>query len=220
MILNPPCLTLSEFSDRLVDSVPENLLGNDAVLWSSTLQALYAHYTTLCQWNPSASLIGPGTRSEIVERHYGESLAGLALIPRATRTIVDLGSGAGFPGFVLAAARLDLRVTLVEPRQRKWAFLKTACRRASLSCRLLNARVGATLPEGFPESVDLVTVRALRLTSSMLRALRPRLSSRGVILLWGGMGLSTIPDDVVEVDSVRLPKSTQRRIIKLEFVDS
>ena len=220
MILNPPCLTLSEFSDRLVDSVPENLPGNDDALWSSTLQILYAHYITLCQWNPSVSLIGPGTWTEIVERHYGESLAGLALLPRATRTIVDLGSGAGFPGFVLAAARPDLQVTLVEPRQRKWAFLKSACRRASLSCHPLNARVGATLPEGFPESVDLVTVRALRLTLSMIHALRPRLSSGGAILLWGGTDLSSISNHLVEVASIQISKSTQRRIIKLQFVDS
>jgi len=210
---NIPDLTISEFSGRLANSHPDTLEP-------ATLQRLYIHYTTLRQWNSSVSLVGPGTRSEIVERHYGESLAGLALLPKDTRTVVDLGSGAGFPGIVLASARPDLQITLIEPRQRKWAFLKTVCRRASLSCHPLNARVGATLPEGFPASVDLLTVRALRLTPSMVSTLRRRLSNSGVLLLWGGRELPSLPDDFVETGSITLPNSTHRRIIRLELTDS
>ena len=60
-----------------------------------------------------ASQIAAG---EVVERHYGESLAALPLAPAEGR-LVDLGSGAGFPGWVLAAARPGLEVTLVDMDQ-------------------------------------------------------------------------------------------------------
>jgi 16S rRNA (guanine527-N7)-methyltransferase len=186
----------------------------------SALQNLHIHYTTLREWNASLSLVGPGTRHQVVERHYGESLAGLQLISGETRTVVDLGSGAGFPGIVLAAARPDLQVTLIEPRQRKWAFLKTACRRASLSCNPLNARVGATLPEGLPDTIDLFTVRALRLSSPMLEAVCSRLASRSAILFWGGQELPELPAGLVEVESVAIPNSQHRRVTRVERADA
>jgi len=214
---NLPNLTLSDFRSRLVNSLPDNHAG---ILDATTLQLLFNHYNTLRQWNKLVSLVGPGTCAEVVERHYGESLAGLAFLPETARVLADLGSGAGFPGFVLSAARPDLQVTLIEPQQRKWAFLKTACRQASLSCYPLNARVGADLPEGLPRSIDLVTVRALRLTSTMIRALRPRLATNGAILLWGGTHLPSLPEDLIETGSIPILTSKRRRIIRLEFVNS
>ena len=75
--------------------------------------ALWAHYEELRRWNERISLVGPGTADEVVERHYGEALAALPLLGDAA-SLLDVGSGAGFPGFVLAAARPALEVTLVE----------------------------------------------------------------------------------------------------------
>ena len=69
-----------------------------------SIDALFAHYRELALWNRRTNLIGPGTAGEILARHYGESLAALPLIPAGARRGLDLGSGAGFPGIVLAAA--------------------------------------------------------------------------------------------------------------------
>ncbi|HUF78495.1 MAG TPA: RsmG family class I SAM-dependent methyltransferase, partial [Thermoanaerobaculia bacterium] len=74
----------------------------------ATLAALYAHYQELRRWSPALSLIGPAAAGDVVERHYGESLAGVPLLPAGARVLVDVGSGAGFPGFVLAAACPEL----------------------------------------------------------------------------------------------------------------
>src|SRR5438270_1152392 len=99
------------------------------------IDALFAHYRELALWNRRTNLIGPGTAGEILARHYGESLAALPLLPPGSRRGLDLGSGAGFPGLVLAAAVPELEMTLVEARERKWAFLSAAVRKAALSCR-------------------------------------------------------------------------------------
>src|SRR6185503_13358226 len=105
-----------------------------------------------------------------------------------------LGSGAGFPGLVLAAARPQWEVTLVEAQERKWAFLQAAGRRAGLSCRYLNARVAALLPPGFSDAYEAVTVRALRLAPPVLAALAARLTPEGRLLLWMGAAEPALPE--------------------------
>jgi 16S rRNA (guanine527-N7)-methyltransferase len=150
-----------------------------------------------------------------VERHYGEALAALPLVPKAARHGLDLGSGAGFPGLVLAAARPALAMTLAEARERKWAFLVAAARRASLPCRSLNVRVGVPLPAGLPESLDVVTARALKLDREVLSALAARLGADGRILLWVGEDDPDLPPELSPSGSIKLPGSRLRRILHL-----
>ncbi|MDH3428034.1 MAG: class I SAM-dependent methyltransferase, partial [Gemmatimonadota bacterium] len=157
---------------------------------------LRLHYEELRRWSKRLSLIGPGTGETVVARHYGESLAALDLLDSGSR-LVDVGSGAGFPGWVLAAARSDLEVWLVESRGRKAAFLEAATRRAALSCRVLSARVGRSLPEGFPRAVDIITVRAVRLVPREWYALSTRLSESGRILRWVGPAAPSPPSGFV-----------------------
>ena len=140
-------------------------------------EALWIHYRELLRWNPRLSLIGPGSAAEIMTRHYGESLAALPHLPDSA-LVLDAGSGGGFPGFVLAAARPGLDVTLMEPKQRKWSFLNTVIRKVksagiALSCRALDARVDSPLPvvPALPENIDIVTSRALALGPERLAAL-------------------------------------------------
>lgn len=205
-----PPLSRDAFAAELAKHSPEHLSAR-------AIDALYAHYQELSLWNRRLSLIGPGTAGEIVARHYGESLAALPLLPEEARVGLDLGSGAGFPGIVLAAARPDLTVILVEAREKKWAFLLAAIRRASLPCAALNVRVGVPLPAGLPARLDLVTTRALKLDSEMLDALAERLSEHGCLLLWVGGEGPEIPPALAVDGSVRLPGSERRRILRLRL---
>jgi 16S rRNA (guanine527-N7)-methyltransferase len=182
------------------------------------LDSLYAYYQELGRWNERLNLIGPGTAGEILARHFGESLAALPLLPAGAKTGLDLGSGAGFPGLVLAAARPELEMTLVEARERKWAFLLSAARRASLSCRCLNVRVRLPLPSGLPESLDVITSRALRLDSDVWGALSRRLGDGGRIILWVGEQDPGLPPDLVTCGDVKLAGSERRRILVLRQV--
>ena len=178
--------------------------------------ALWAHYQELSAWNQRLSLVGPGTFGEIVERHYGEALAALPLIPAEARYGLDIGSGAGFPGLVLAAVRPGLEMTLAEARERKWAFLLAAARKASLPCRVLNVRVSVPLPAGLPASLDVVTARALKLDPATLSALAERLGPDGRILLWLGEDDPDLPPDLVPTGSLQLPGSERRRILRIQ----
>lgn len=183
-----------------------------AIVDDELVETLFLHYLEMRRWNPRLSLIGPGTGDRLVERHYGEALAGVDLLPDDAGTLVDVGSGAGFPGWVLAAARRDLDVTLVEPRQRKWSFLRSASRRAALPCRCLDARVALPLPEGLPSQVDVVTLRALGGVSEILSALLPRLGPGASVLVWRGRDAVGWPRQFVADRRVLLPGSQDRWI--------
>ena len=117
---------------------------------------------------------------------------------------------------MLAAARPDLKMTLVEARERKWAFLTSASRRASLPCQCLNVRVGAPLPAGLPERLDVVTARALKLGPEVLAALAGRLGADGRILLWVGEEDPELPPELSPSGSIKLAGSRTRRILQLQ----
>jgi 16S rRNA (guanine527-N7)-methyltransferase len=184
------------------------------------LDALHAHYQELSVWNRRLSLIGPGTLNEVLERHYGESLAALPLVPNEAKLGLDIGSGAGFPGLVLAAARAGLEMTLVEAREKKWAFLSAAARKASLPCRCLNVRVSVPLPAGIPASLDLVTARALKLDPDVLGALAERLGPAGRVLLWLGEEDPALPATLAPGRSVNISGSQRRRILELRRTEA
>lgn len=179
------------------------------------IDALLAHYKELALWNRRMSLIGPGTAHEILARHYGESLAALPLLPEGARNGLDLGSGAGFPGIVLAAARPGLTMTLVEARERKWAFLSAAARKAALPCRCLDVRVQLPLPAGIPDSIDVITSRALRLDPEIWSALASRLDANGRVLLWVGEHDPELPAELTACGSLPLAGSEKRRVLAL-----
>ncbi len=202
-----PPLTLEAFRDGLRRCSAHEL-------GESLFPPLHQHYLELRRWNRRLSLVGPGTVHEVLSRHYAESLAALPLLEGAGARLVDLGSGAGFPGLVLAAARPDLDVTLVEARQRKWAFLRSATRRSGLSCRCLNARVQVPLPDGFPSEVHLVTCRALAVDPEVLAAIH-RSSPAARFLLWQGEAPPRLPTALAAGRELPLPGSERRRILEI-----
>lgn len=217
----------------------------------AAFRALHAHYTELRRWNRRLALIGPGTVAEVLQRHYAESLAALPLLPppcagpaTSLRTLVDLGSGAGFPGWVLAAARPDLSALLVEARERKCTFLQAATRKAaaalrdgphgkprdasragpgaersrpfaSLPIHCLNARVGVPLPGELPPRLDVVAIRALKVARRVLAALAHRLTRDGRILLWLGAETPQLPRELTVGRERPLGGSEARRILEL-----
>lgn len=209
---NPlPTIPEDEFVDRLGVSVPELTSAGPGWARPDWAGLLWQHYEEMRRWNPKLSLIGPGTAGEVVERHYVESLRAIPLIDQPgiasrRRTLVDIGTGGGFPGLVLAVARADLDVVLVEPNQRKCAFLEAALRRirkaaadsgephGPWSCRVLDARVGrpVDVSSGWPETAELVTSRALAWTPDIHQSLQD--CWQGVrFLLWIGRELPELP---------------------------
>jgi len=203
-----PLLEQAEFESRLRGCSPVELADE-------VVEKLWLHYQELVRWNPTVSLVGPGTGDEIVERHYGESLAAVPCLDPRWSVVVDIGSGAGFPGIVLAAAVPKLEVVLVESRERKCVFLETVIRKTALPCHCLGARVGVTPPEGLPPKIDLVTSRGVSLSPSALEDLSGRMKAQGGALFWVGVETPSLPEGWVETGRIELPGSRSRSILQV-----
>jgi 16S rRNA (guanine(527)-N(7))-methyltransferase RsmG len=119
------------------------------------IAALEAHYELLVRWNKTLNLTTITSLEEAVERHYCESLFLAAHLPAGNLRVVDVGSGAGFPGFPVAILRPDCTVALVESHQRKAVFLREASRKIG------NVRVIAKRAEEVDEEFDHLISRAV-----------------------------------------------------------
>ena len=119
------------------------------------IAALEAHYELLVRWNKTVNLTTITSLEEAVERHYCESLFLGAHLPAGSLRVVDVGSGAGFPGFPVAILRPDCTVALVESHQRKAVFLREVSRKVG------NVRVIAKRAEEVEEEFDHLISRAV-----------------------------------------------------------
>jgi 16S rRNA (guanine527-N7)-methyltransferase len=151
-----------------------------------TRDQLEALVHTLGRWQKAINLVGKGTLEDIWVRHVLDSAQLFPLIPKQAKTLVDLGSGGGFPGLVLAALRPDLQVTLIESDARKGAFLGEAGRRMSLKNlpRIVISRIEAAPPTG----ADVVTARALAPLGQLLVWAAPHKGDTAICLFHKGKG--------------------------------
>lgn len=123
--------------------------------------------------------------AEAVDVHVADSLSGLAVSAvRAARRVADLGSGAGFPGLVLAAIHPGVQVTLVESGGRKAAWLERATDELALgNVEVVPARAEEWRPH---PPVDLVTARALARLPVLVEYAAPLLARGGTLVAWKG----------------------------------
>jgi 16S rRNA (guanine527-N7)-methyltransferase len=110
-------------------------------------------------WNARMNLVSTRSLAEVWRRHVWDSAQLAPLIPEGANCLIDLGSGAGFPGLVLAvllAERPGFRVAVIESTAKKCRFLEDAARRIGVPVEVRNGRIEDAKPEPF----DVVTARA------------------------------------------------------------
>lgn len=133
------------------------------------------HYAALLRkWNPAINLIAPSTVADLETRHIADSAQLAKLSASAHDHWVDIGSGGGLPGVVMAAMRPDLKVSLIESDKRKCSFLRTCARELQLSnLTIVNARI----EQASPFAAHNLSARALApmplLMSYVIRHLDP-----------------------------------------------
>lgn len=140
--------------------------------------SLEIYAATLLKWQERINLIGPATKGDIWRRHIADGLQLLPLMgpPERVQTIVDLGSGGGVPGLVLAIARPSFRVHLVESNNKKAAFLREAARLAGVPVEVHAQRIEA-FTASWNGRADWVTARALAPLNELLKLAHPLLKN-------------------------------------------
>ena len=144
----------------------------------SRVELLARYLAELDLWRRRTNLTGPLSAQDLVS-HALESAFGEKLIPHGIR-LLDIGSGAGLPGIPLAVARPDLRVTLLEPRGKRAAFLRHAVRTVPVAnCGVLEERIQSLQEPGY----DIATVRAVGSLAENIGS-APFLVPQGALLAW------------------------------------
>ncbi|WDI32777.1 16S rRNA (guanine(527)-N(7))-methyltransferase RsmG [Hyphococcus flavus] len=131
-----------------------------------TLDRLLEMDRVLTDWSERHNLIARSTIKDRWHRHFLDSAQVAPLLPEGAKSIADLGSGAGFPGLVLAAMRPKAKVTLIESTGKKAAFLTAAGEAMGLrNLKVIPARIESVVLSAPP---DVITARALARLDKLL----------------------------------------------------
>ena len=147
------------------------------------------------RWNPTVNLVSRSSLDDLWQRHIEDSAQVFAFCPQQASRWVDIGTGGGFPGLVIAIlaheSRPALKVILVEADQRKSVFLRQTIQKLGLATMILALRA-ESLP---PLDADVISARALAPLDQLLGLSRPHLNADGVCLFQKGARYS---DEVAE----------------------
>ncbi len=170
------------------------------------------------QWNRKMNLTGLRERSDMLRDLFAESFLAASLLAEEDGPLLDVGSGAGFPGMALKIYRPDLTVYLVEPRGKKAAFLETVRRRLGLEgVAVLHKRLEECRSDDFTPSPRTVTLRGLGAIDTRLAWCDRLIQGRVKLVLfttrkiWNGE-LRQLPG-VDWADPIQVPWSRQRLLV-------
>ena len=175
----------------------------------------------LLRWNDRVNLTAIRKPEEIVSRHFGESLFVARHLfptpPRNTLTaaarLIDIGSGAGFPGLAIKIWSPDLHATLIESNHKKATFLREAIR----SLTLTNVDVYAERAEDFPTAAELVTLRAVERFELILPTAERLVSAKGRLALLIGTAQAArareLTPKLLWLEPIPIPLSSNRVLL-------
>ena len=133
-----------------------------------TLDLLKAYEASLHEWQNKFNLVSNASLEDAWNRHFLDSIQLFKYIPKTAKTLCDFGSGAGFPGMVLAIMAKDktpyLKVTLIESIRKKTLYLNEVKQICNVDVEILNERV-ENLP---PQKFDVITSRAMTSLNNLL----------------------------------------------------
>jgi 16S rRNA (guanine527-N7)-methyltransferase len=161
----------------------------------------------LLRWNQRLNLTAIKDPLQVIQRHFVESAFTAQHLPPGVASLLDYGSGAGFPGIPIAICRPEIVVTLAEAQERKASFLRETLRILAVPGRVYAGRV-ETMPE--QDMFDAVTMRAVeKMQSAIPIALKH--AKRYLVLLTTEKSMSVAPGltDLDWFDPIPLPNSSQ-----------
>ncbi|MBI5100854.1 MAG: 16S rRNA (guanine(527)-N(7))-methyltransferase RsmG [Nitrospirae bacterium] len=179
------------------------------------LDAFVFYLSELNKWNRAYNLTGLRSDSDIITKNFLDSLLFLRALPQDIASLADIGSGAGFPGIPIKIMRPQLKTTLIEPTQKKCAFLRHLRHGLGLSdIEVLNRRVEDV--SGI--SVDAAVTRALFSISEMIKKTKHIMNKNGVLVLSKGpkieLELSEAGPLDISVMDIDLPfENTTRHLV-------
>lgn len=172
----------------MIEELNALLRAGGVTLTAEAAEKLLSFHALLLDWNTRMDLTNV-PEAEMAVRHYGDSLLPLARTEwfPAGAKLIDVGTGAGFPGMPLAIARPDLHVTLLDAQRKRCDFLQAAADELKLTnVRVLHARAEDAARSELRETVDAALARAVAPLNVLCEYLLPFVRVGGVALCWKG----------------------------------
>ena len=202
--------SLADLLRGVVSELALNLSGHQ-------VEQLTTHFSLLVKWNAKINLTSIREPAEIATRHFGESLYLTKHLSEPKGLLVDVGSGAGFPGLPLKIAWPSVPTVLLEPNNKKATFLKEVIRACALAgIEIRTERLEQAAATSLARRAMLVTLRAVAPTPGVLAGLKRLLAP-------GGRAALFVSDDAASLVSasaefrwdrpIRVPDSAQRVIL-------
>lgn len=167
----------------------------EAGVTGDTADRISTFIALLGRWERAVNLIGAMSARMLVRHHVAEALRALPWLPDSGAAL-DIGSGNGFPIIPLLLARPGLHGVLLEPRERRWAFLREAARELGLDAEVRRERIQDHSGRGYAAA----TTRALG-SSQWGGTIAPLLTDTGVLLWWRG-GATAAGSRLAEMECV------------------
>jgi 16S rRNA (guanine527-N7)-methyltransferase len=155
-------------------------LGSSAPLEERVQVQLNQYLTTLLQWNARMNLTAIREPAEIIRRHFGESLFAAKYLAKSLKTLLDVGTGAGFPGLPIQIQRPEIDVTLAESNAKKVSFLREITRKNALKTTIFAGRVENM---GADMEFSVVTLRAVERMQEVLPVAARHVEAGGNLLV-------------------------------------
>ena len=188
-----------------------------------------AYLSLLLEWNEKMNLTAITDPEEIVEKHFVDSLTLLSHCKiKQGAKLIDVGTGAGFPGVPLKILRPDLELTLLDGLNKRLTFLKAVCAELGLSAHFVHKRAEeAGLDHAMRERYDVVTARAVAPLNVLCEYCLPLVKMKGFFLAMKGPGaegelsaaehaLDLLGGTDVDLISLSLPTAGERAIISVQ----
>lgn len=181
------------------------------------VEQVIVYLNLLLRWNQKINLTAIRTPEECITRHFGESFL-LSTAITLSGNLLDVGSGAGFPGLALKIISPEITALLLEPNWKKRAFLKEVIN----TCHLSSVDVSQWTLEGIvrrksPGAFDIVTIRAVGSLNRLLTPALESLKAGGHLCLWIGSGQAeAISREESRLDwmaPLPIPQSEKRQVL-------
>jgi len=169
-----------------------------------------AYFELLNRWNARLSLTAIRAPDEILRWHFVECIFCAQSLPAGIATLLDYGSGAGFPGLPIALCRPEIRVTLGESQGKKAAFLREAVRSLGISAEVHGGRVEAMAAGRL---FDAVSLRAVDKMQAAVEGAADRVGVRGWLIVLAGAGDVQLPEGFIGHE-IAIPGSERRVIVE------
>ncbi len=165
-------------------------------LTEETANKMDIYAALLAEWNQKMNLTAIKEPEEVLVKHFLDSLTVATVLPKGPFKMIDVGTGAGFPGVPLAILRPDIELTLLDSLNKRLVFLETVCRETGVKAERIHARAEeAGKQAAFKGQFDIATARAVAAMEKLAGYLLPFVKRGGKAIAMKG------PDGTAETEA-------------------